>query len=146
MNADRLKSIISRKTNGDNDSSLKLFQMFYFERLLERISKSRYKDGIILKGGVLLSSIIGDDERTTKDLDATLKGIPLVKEKIEIMFNEILNIKIGDGVSFELINIKDIRLKIYPNLRHDILNEKCYQDIYNDIYNWLNEKIINNNK
>lgn len=60
MNADKLKSIISKKTHGDNDNSLKLFQMFYFERLLERISKSSYKDGIILKGGVLLSSIIGD--------------------------------------------------------------------------------------
>lgn len=111
MNADKLKSIISRKTHGDNDSSLKLFQMFYFERLLERISKSNYRDEIILKGGVLLSSIIGNDERTTKDLDATLKGIPLTKDKIEIMFNEILNIKINDGVLFELINIKDIRLE-----------------------------------
>ena len=111
MNADKLKSIISRKTHGDNDSSLKLFQMFYFERLLERISKSNYRDEIILKGGVLLSSIIGDDERTTKDLDATLKGIPLTKDKIETMFNEILNIKIDDGVLFELINIKDIRLE-----------------------------------
>lgn len=111
MNADKLKSIISRKTHGDNDSSLKLFQMFYFERLLERISKSNYRDQIILKGGVLLSSIIGDDERTTKDLDATLKGIRLTKDKIETMFNEILNIKVDDGVLFELINIKDIRLE-----------------------------------
>ena len=111
MNANKLKSIIARKTHGDNDSSLKLFQMFYFERLLERISKSNYRDQIILKGGVLLSSIIGDDERTTKDLDATLKGIRLTKDKIETMFNEILNIKIDDGVLFELINIKDIRLE-----------------------------------
>ena len=111
MNSDKLKSIISKKTHGDNDSSLKLFQMFYFERILERISKSNYRNGIILKGGVLLSSIIGDDERTTKDLDATLKGIPLTREKIELIFNEILNVMIDDGVSFELINIKDIRLE-----------------------------------
>ena len=47
---------------------------------------------------------------------------------------------------FKKNGIKDIRLNIYPNLRHDILNEKCYQDIYNDIYNWLNDKLINNNK
>lgn len=122
MNADKLKSVIFRKTHGDNDSSLKLFQMFYFERLLERISKSNYRDEIILKGGVLLSSIIGDDERTTKDLDATLKGIPLTKDKIETMFNEILNIKIDDGVLFELINIKDIRLEDeYGGFRLNIL-------------------------
>ena len=111
MNADKLKSIISKQTHGDNDSSLKLFQMFYFERLLERISKSNYKNGIILKGGVLLSSIIGENERTTKDLDATLKGIQLTRENIELIFNEILNVKIDDGVTFELINIKDIRLE-----------------------------------
>lgn len=122
MNADKLKGIIFRKTHGDNDSSLKLFQMFYFERLLERISKSNYRDEIILKGGVLLSSIIGNDERTTKDLDATLKGIPLTKDKIETMFNEILNIKIDDGVLFELINIKDIRLEDeYGGFRLNIL-------------------------
>ena len=122
MNADKLKSIISRKTHGDNDSSLKLFQMFYFERLLERISRSNYREEIILKGGVLLSSIIGGDERTTKDLDATLKGIPLTKDKIEIMFNEILNIKIDDGVLFELINIKDIRFEDeYGGFRLNIL-------------------------
>lgn len=122
MTADKLKSIISRKTHGDNDSSLKLFQMFYFERLLERISKSNYRDEIILKGGVLLSSIIGDDERTTKDLDASLKGIPLTKYKIEIIFNEILNIKIDDGVLFKLINIKDIRLEDeYGGFRLNIL-------------------------
>ena len=122
MNADKLKSIISKKTHGDNDGSLKLFQMFYFERLLERISKSNYKNGIILKGGVLLSSIIGDDERTTKDMDTTLKGIPLTKEKLEVMFNEILNIKIDDGVSFSLINIKDIWLEDeYGGFRLNIL-------------------------
>lgn len=122
MNADKLKDIISKKTNGHNDNSLKLFQMFYFERLLERISKSSYKDRIILKGGVLLSSIIGEDERTTKDMDATLKGIQLEKEKILKMFNEILNIKIDDGVCFELINIKDIRLEDeYGGFRLNIL-------------------------
>ena len=44
MNSDKLKSIISKKTHGDNDSSLKLFQMFYFERILERISKSNYRN------------------------------------------------------------------------------------------------------
>lgn len=122
MNANKLKSIISKKTLGDNAGSLKLFQMFYFERLLERISKSSYKNGIILKGGVLLSSIIGDDERTTKDMDTTLKGIPLTKEKLEVMFNEILNIKIDDGVSFTLINIKDIRLEDeYGGFRLNIL-------------------------
>ena len=105
MNVDKLKSIISKKANGDNDSSLKLFQMFYFERLLERISKSKYRDGIILKGGVLLSSIIGDDERTTKDLDATLKGIPLTREKIEIIFKFIVLAEVGKNTKSAVVQV-----------------------------------------
>ena len=83
--------------------------MFFFERILDRISKSKYKDNIILKGGLLLSSIIGEDMRTTKDMDATLKSILLEKENVLLIMNEILNIEVYDNVSFEIIDIKDIR-------------------------------------
>jgi len=97
--------------------------MFYFERILERISLSKYKNKFILKGGLLLSSIIGDDERTTKDMDATLKSIPLTMEFIENMFNEILKIEINDGVTFEIISIKDIRLEDdYGGFRINVLS------------------------
>lgn len=56
---------------------------FFFEHVLMRIEKSKYKDNIILKGGVLLSSILGCDMRTTKDIDATLKGLPLNENSIK---------------------------------------------------------------
>lgn len=123
MNSDKLKSIISKKTTGDNGNSLKLFQMFYFERLLERISKSKYNNKIILKGGLLLSSIIGDDDRTTKDMDATLKGIPLTEEIVTRIIDEIINIKLDDNVTFEVVNIKDIRLEDeYGGFRINLLS------------------------
>ena len=64
--------------------------MFYFERLLERISKSKYKNYIILKGGLVLTSIIGSDDRTTKDMDATIKGISLNKYAISKIFMKYL--------------------------------------------------------
>ena len=83
MNSDKLKNIISKKAHGNSDISQKFYQLFYFERILERISISSYRGQIILKGGLLLTSIIGDDERTTKDMDATLKGIPLTKNDVE---------------------------------------------------------------
>ena len=105
--------------------------MFYFERLLERISKSKYKNYIILKGGLILTSIIGSDDRTTKDMDATIKGLPLNKDAILKIFNEIFSINLDDGVSFELISIKDIRLEDkYGGFRLNILsklgNNKTY--------------------
>lgn len=131
MNSDKLKNIISKKAHGNSDISQKFYQLFYFERILERISISNYRGQIILKGGLLLTSIIGDDERTTKDMDATLKGIPLTKNDVEKVFNEILNIDIDDGVSFQIISIKDIRLEDeYGGFRLNILskldNNKTY--------------------
>jgi len=96
--------------------------MFFFEKILERISKSRYKNNIILKGGLLLSSIIGEDERTTKDMDATLKSLPLEKEYIFQMMKDILCINLNDEISFEIIGIKDIRLEDeYGGFRISIL-------------------------
>ena len=131
MNSDKLKSIISKKSHGNSDISQRFYQLFYFERILERISISNYKGQIILKGGLLLTSIIGDDERTTKDMDATLKGIPLTKNDIEQVFNEILNIDLDDDVTFKIISIKDIRLEDeYGGFRLNILsrlnNNKTY--------------------
>lgn len=81
MNKDKLKSIISKKANGDNNLSAQLYQMYFFEHILDRLSKSKYKHNIILKGGLLLSSIIGDNERTTKDMDATLKMFTIRKRR-----------------------------------------------------------------
>ena len=131
MNSDKLKNIISKRWHGNSDISQKYYQLFYFERILERISISKYRGQIILKGGLLLTSIIGVDERTTKDMDATLKGIPLTKNDVEKVFNEILRIDIDDGTSFQIISIKDIRLEDeYGGFRLNILsklgNNKTY--------------------
>lgn len=71
-----------------------------------RLEKSKYKNNIILKGGVLLSSIIGEDLRTTKDIDVTLKSLPLDMKCINKIFTEILSIDLEDNVSFEIENIK----------------------------------------
>ena len=110
MNSDKLNAIIKKKANGNSNLSHHFHQMFFFEHVLMRLEKSEYKDKIILKGGVLLSSIIGNDLRTTKDIDATLKGLPLTIEMVEEIFKEILSIDIKDNVYFELVSIKDIRI------------------------------------
>ena len=111
MNSDKLNNIIKMKSKGNNNLAHHLHQMFFFEHVLMRIEKSKYKDNIILKGGVLLSSIIGEDLRTTKDIDATLKSLPLNIESVKNIFEEILCIDIDDNVNFEIVNIKDIRLE-----------------------------------
>ncbi len=111
MNSDKLNYIIKKKSKGNNNLAHHLHQMFFFEHVLMRLEKSKYRDNIILKGGVLLSSIIGEDLRTTKDIDATLKSLPLNIDSIKNIFEEILSIDINDNVNFEIVNIKDIRLE-----------------------------------
>ena len=86
-----------------------LLQRFMFERILERISVSKYQENFILKGGLLLSALFGIDNRTTRDMDTTIKGLNISKEKMINVLNEILNINLKDGVKFELIDITDIR-------------------------------------
>ncbi len=86
-----------------------LLQRFMFERILERISSSKYNDNFILKGGLLLSAMFGIDNRATKDMDTTIKGLDVSKESMVNILNEILSINLNDGVKFDLINITDIR-------------------------------------
>ncbi len=111
MNSDKLNDIIRKKSKGNNNLAHHLHQMFFFEHVLMRLEKSKYRNNIILKGGVLLSSIIGEDLRTTKDIDATLKSLPLNIDSISNIFEEILSVDIDDNVDFEIVSIKDIRLE-----------------------------------
>ena len=108
-NRDSLKaraSNLSKKTNIPNKY---LIQNFMFEALLKRISKSKYKDKFIIKGGLLLSSIFGVNLRSTMDLDTTIKGLPLDREIITKVINEIISIGLDDNIKLEIENIKDIR-------------------------------------
>lgn len=99
---------ISKKT-GVNPNSL--LQMCLFEGILEKLSKSKYRDNFILKGGLLISSLIGVDMRSTMDMDTTIKGIPLNEETIIKIINEILEIKIDSEVNYRLVKLSPIREK-----------------------------------
>lgn len=84
-------------------------QRFMFERILERISVSKYQDNFILKGGLLLAAMFGVENRTTKDMDTTITGIDISKDKMVNVLNKILSIDLKDGVKFDIVNITDIR-------------------------------------
>lgn len=95
-----------------------LMRLYMMERLLERISVSNYKDKFIIKGGLLISSLIGVGSRVTMDLDATIKKLKLEKEIISKAFEEIFKIDLEDNITFEILKISEIRLEdIYPGLR-----------------------------
>ena len=109
VNNSDFKEKIKNIENEYNLTHYEVLQRFMFERILERISISKYKNNFILKGGLLLSAMFGIDNRTTKDMDTTITGIDVSKEKVMKILNEILSIDINDSVKFDLINITDIR-------------------------------------
>ncbi len=117
-NAQSLRQHIKNKAAESKLSPQIIMQNYMIERLLERISVSKYKCNFIIKGGVLLSSIMGIESRATMDLDATLKGLKLSKELTQNILSEILEIKIDDDVTFKLNGFVDIRVQdLYPGLR-----------------------------
>lgn len=97
---------ISKKT-GVNPNSL--LQMCLFEGILEKLSKSKYSENFILKGGLLIASLIGVDMRSTMDMDTTLRGIPLNEVSITKILNEILAIEIDADIEYKLIKLSPIR-------------------------------------
>ena len=108
-NKDSLKAKIYNLAKQTNIPNKYLIQNFMFEALLKRISKSKYKDKFIIKGGLLLSSIFGVNLRSTMDLDTTIKGLPLNRETITKVINEIISIDVEDNIKLEIENVKDIR-------------------------------------
>lgn len=90
-------------------TQLELYQRFMFERILERISLSKYNNNFILKGGLLLSAMLGIESRSTRDMDISVKGIDVLEEKMVQILNEILSLNIDDGVRFEVVDVTNIR-------------------------------------
>ena len=114
----QLKAFIKNKAAEKHITAQLVMQNYMLERLLERISLSRHNRKFIIKGGFLISAIVGLDTRATMDLDTTIKGFTLTHEAIRDIFEEICAIQIDDDVQFELGNISDIReTDDYPGLR-----------------------------
>lgn len=114
----QLKDKVRNVSKGDNDIAKVLIRTFMMERFLERVSLSKYKNNFILKGGMLVASMVGVDMRVTMDIDATVKELPLNEEDAERIVEEICNISLEDRVNFRIISITKIMEDFdYPGIR-----------------------------
>ena len=121
-NAKSLMDKLKNLAKTCNITANEALQNYMFERILERLSISKYKNNFILKGGLLLSSIMGIDIRTTMDMDTCIKGITLTDEQLYEVLQEILSIDVEDNVSFEIKNSEPIREEDdYGGLRYNII-------------------------
>lgn len=122
FDASKLKLKVKTMAQENNLEPQDIMQMYFFERILYRISISKYKSGFILKGWLLLSSMFGGNRRTTQDMDAMIKGIPLNQAKIEKIVKEIINIRCDDGINYELIKTSEIRINDkYKGIRANLI-------------------------
>ena len=105
----QFKAFIKKIAAEKKISAQLVLQNYMLERLLERISLSKFTNNLILKGGFLISVILGLDTRATLDLDVTIKGFTLSNKTIQRIFSEICSIKLDDNIFFEVLNVSDIR-------------------------------------
>lgn len=106
---EQLKGAIRNIATKRNLKPQEVLQMFLFERILDRLSTSKYRDNFILKGGLLISSMIGIGERTTMDMDTTVRGLPMEEDTLVRIVQEIIAIDVGDGIQFVYEGIAPIR-------------------------------------
>ena len=108
-NAMQLKSAISKIAKEKHIPAQLVMQNYMLERLLERISRSIYQGNFILKGGLLIASMVGLHSRATMDMDATIRNHPVNENSIKTMFEEIVSIPIDDDISFSFQGVGEIR-------------------------------------
>ena len=129
---DKLRNI-SKEKNVDFNTLLRLYM---YDRFLERLSKSKYRDNFVLKGGFYLSTLFGVENRATMDIDTAFRNASFDEETIIKMINEIVSIKIDDNAKLSYLGIESIRDEDeYGGFRVDVqvelenVKEKFHIDI-----------------
>lgn len=114
----QLKALVRNKSNGDNAKATTLIRNFVMERFLERISLSKYRDKLILKGGMLIASMVGLDNRSTMDMDTTIRNYNLSTQDAIKMIEDIIAITLDDGIRFVVQKVDSIMDDAeYPGIR-----------------------------
>ena len=104
----QLKALVRNLTKGDSLQAQIIMRNYVMERFLERISLSKYRNNFILKGGMLVSAMVGLDTRSTMDIDTTIKNMPLSVENAREMIEEIIAVPIDDGMTFSIKSVGEI--------------------------------------
>lgn len=110
----RIKSV-AKQNNADARTLMRIYMM---ERFLERLAQSEYRDNFIIKGGILVTAMIGVAHRSTMDIDTSMKNLNLSAEDALRVVNQVKDIDLDDGVSFEVKDVSNIMDEMeYPRIR-----------------------------
>ena len=118
LTSEQVKGRIKNVAKQNNTDARILMRLYMMERFLERVSVSQYKDKFVIKGGMLVTAMVGVALRTTMDIDTTIKNHDLSEEEAKHIVNEIAQINIDDGVTFEIKDMSTIMDNMeYPGIR-----------------------------
>lgn len=136
MNKAKVNAMIRKKSEESGVSINTLLLLYFFETFLEGMSESKYKTNLIIKGGFLLSSMLGIETRTTMDMDMALANRTLDENTAKEIFDEIALVASKDEINFEVQSISEIKIEDkYPGFRVSILGrlENIHQPFSVDI-------------
>ena len=122
MNKAKVNAMIRKKSEESGVSINTLLLLYFFETFLEGMSERKYKTNLIIKGGFLLSSMLGIETRTTMDMDMALANRTLDENTAKEIFDEIALVASKDEINFEVQSISEIKIEDkYPGFRVSIL-------------------------
>ena len=114
----QLKALVRNMSKGSSTKALIIIRNYVMERFLERLSLSEYRSNFILKGGTLVAAMVGIDNRSTLDVDATIKNIALSEESARKIVADVISIQLDDGMAFEIKSVAPIMDDAeYPGIR-----------------------------
>lgn len=92
-------SILAKLKNKAKDSGVsyqQCLQLFFQEEFLRKLSKSKYADNFVLKGGLFIYTLSNFESRATIDVDFLLRRQPSSLDNVEDMMQEIINTSTGN--------------------------------------------------
>lgn len=136
MNSRQLKDKLKNISKEKNVAFNTLFRIYMYDRFIERLSVSKYKDNFILKGGFYLSTLFGVENRSTMDIDTIFRNANFNEETIVNMIKEIVSIEIDDNAKLSYLGIQLIRdedeyggFRVDIQIEIDNIKEKFHIDI-----------------
>ena len=131
MNSMQVRDKLRNIANQRNIDFNILLKFFVFDRFVVRLSNSRYKDNFIIKGGFLISTLFGLENRSTMDIDSSITKTEFSEYNVLKMIREIVNIDLNDSIKFSIKNVESIRDEDeYGGFRINLMFEfECIRDL-----------------
>lgn len=132
----QLKAFIKKRAMDLNISPQLMLLNYYMECFVDRLAHSDYVDKFILKGGYLISNLIGFESRTTMDVDTTVMHFRVEENSISEALIRICSIPVDDDFVFKLDKLERIRedddyqgLRAYLNVDYGVMHGLLTMDI-----------------